>query len=87
MKDSLSKFAQCMSLGKYSAAQMILNEHRENIEAWFPPEHPAQLSVDNNQALLLKLDGNFDEAKRIFTRVVDKYTEFYGEQHPSTINA
>ena len=62
MKESLNKFAQCMSLGKYAAAQMILNEHRENVEKWFPPDHPAYLSVDNNQALLLKLDGNFEES-------------------------
>ena len=43
--------------------------------------------MDNNQALLLKLDGNFDEAKRMFERVVEKYTLFYGEHHQSTINA
>lgn len=59
-----------MSLGKYREAQTILNLHREDIERHFPPDHPAQLSVDNNQALLLKLDGNAIEAKLIFERVV-----------------
>lgn len=48
MQESLKKFSQCMSLGKYQQAQMILNAHREDIQANFPPEHPAQLSVDNN---------------------------------------
>ena len=76
-----------MALGKYSQAQQILNAHREDITANFAAEHPAQLSVDNNQALLLKLDGNAVEAKRIFARVVAKYEEFYGEFHPSHINA
>jgi len=37
-----------MVLGKYAAAQMILNEHREDIARWFGPNHPANLSVDNN---------------------------------------
>ena len=87
MQESLRKFAQCMGLGKYSAAQMILNEHREDIQRWFGPNHPANLSVDNNQALLLKLDGNYEEARRMFERVVEKYTLFYGEHHQSTVNA
>ena len=87
MQDSLKKFAQCMTLGKYAAAQMVLTEHRADIERWFPDDHPAHLSVDNNQGLLLKLDGNFEEARRIFERVTERYTYFYGEAHPSTINA
>jgi hypothetical protein len=37
-----------MSLGKYAAAQMILNEHREDVMRWFPETDPAWLSVDNN---------------------------------------
>jgi len=37
-----------MSLGKYAAAQVILNQHKEDIEQWFAADHPAQLSVDNN---------------------------------------
>ena len=76
-----------MTLGKYSDAQMVLTEHKADVERWFPDDHPAFLSVENNQGLLMKLDGNFDEAKRIFERVVEKYTVFYGEEHPSTINA
>ena len=48
---------------------MVLTAHKEDIEKWFPDDHPAYLSVDNNQALLLKLDGNFVEAKRMFERV------------------
>ena len=87
MQESLRKFAQCMGLGKYAAAQLILNQHREDIQKWFGPDHPAQLSVDNNQALLLKMDGNYTEARRMFERVVAKYTGFYGEHHQSTINA
>ncbi len=35
----------------------------------------------------MKLDGNAAEAKRIFERVVVKYEEFYGPNHPSVINA
>lgn len=76
-----------MSLGKYKAAQLILDEHRGDVERWFHDEHPAYLSVENNQALLWKLDGNGVEAKRIFEKVIEKYTLFYGENHPSTINS
>lgn len=48
MQDSLKKFAQCMALGKYAAAQMVLNTHREEVKKWFDDNHPANLSVDNN---------------------------------------
>ena len=37
--------------------------------------------------MLLKLDGNYEEARRIFERVVEKYALFYGENHQSTVNA
>ena len=37
-----------MNLGKYAAAQLILNDHREDIQKWFGDEHPANLSVHNN---------------------------------------
>jgi tetratricopeptide (TPR) repeat protein len=87
MQENLKKFSQCMSLGKYAQAQQILNEHRIDIENNFDADHPAQLSVDNNQALLLKLDGNPQEAKQMFKRCIEKYALFYGEQHPSYINA
>ena len=76
-----------MSLGRYREAQTILDGHREDIEKYFPEDHPANLSVDNNQALLWKLDGNFAESKRVFERVVNRYELFYGKFHPSTINA
>lgn len=48
MIENLKRFQQCMSLGKYAAAQMILNEHREDVMKWFPETDPAWLSVDNN---------------------------------------
>lgn len=35
----------------------------------------------------MKLDGNSVEAKRIFERVVKSYEVYYGQNHPSTINA
>lgn len=76
-----------MMLGKYSAAQMILSAHREDVERYFTQDHPAYLSVENNQALLFKMNGNHTEAALIFERVVEKYTTYYGEDHPSTINA
>jgi len=62
-----------MSLGKYAAAQMVLNEHREDVQRWFPESDPAWLSVDNNQGLLYKLDGNFTEAKSLFEKVLPQY--------------
>ena len=37
--------------------------------------------------MLWKLDGNFEESRRIFERVVKSYETYYGEVHPSTVNA
>lgn len=87
MKESLNKFSQCMMLGKYSAAQMVLTAHREDVERFFSRDHPAFLSVENNQALLFKMNGNTQEAAIIFERVIDKYIMYYGEEHPSTVNS
>ena len=36
---------------------------------------------------MFKLDGNIMEAKTIFEKVIDKYILYYGEEHPSTVNA
>ena len=57
------------------------------MQQYFTEEHPASLSVDNNQALLWRLDGNVVERKRTFERVVKLYAKHYGEVHPSTVNA
>ena len=87
MQNNLKKFGSLISLGKYNEAQTLLTAHREDIVLYFPENHPAYLSVNNNQALLLKLAGNFAESKLIFEIVVKQYGEHYGEMHPSTVNA
>lgn len=63
-----------MSLGKYQVAQVILDEHKGDIENNFPDDHPARQSVINNQALLYKLNGKYFEAKEMFTTVHDAYS-------------
>lgn len=44
------------------------------------------MSVDNNQGLLYKLNGNFEESKRLFNKVLPQYEEIYGDDNPKTIN-
>lgn len=58
-----------------------------DITHYFPPEHPANISIINNQALLYKISGRYHEAKEMFETVVQAYTEIYGEVHQSTINS
>lgn len=70
-----------MSLGKYQVAQTILDDHKVDIEHYFEPEHPANISVINNQALLHKISGRYNEAKDMFENVVDAYIQIYGEMH------
>ena len=41
MQTSLHKFSQAMQLGKYNLAQVILDEHKGDIETNFPDDHPA----------------------------------------------
>lgn len=76
-----------MQLGKYNVAQVILDEHKGDIEANFPDDHPARQSVINNQALLHKLNGKYFEAKEMFSETHYAYTQIYGQHHPSTINS
>lgn len=76
-----------MSLGQYRVAQIILDEHKPDIDRHFPEDHPSRQSVTNNQALLYKLNGKYFEAREMFEGVLDAYTQIYGQHHPSTINS
>jgi len=66
MQNSLAKFAQAMSLGKYKLGQEILDDHKIDIKHYFADEHPANISVINNQAMLYKMNGRYLEAKEMF---------------------
>ena len=56
-----------MSIGKYALAQTILDDHKIDIEKYFPQEHPAQCSVINNQAMLFKINGKYQQQEFIQT--------------------
>lgn len=86
MQSSLVKFSQAMNLGKFMLAQQILDDHKKDIQKYFSADHPANCSVINNQAMLFKLNGKFEEAKEMFEAVFEAYTGIYGEHHTSTIN-
>jgi tetratricopeptide (TPR) repeat protein len=60
--------------------------HREDVLRWFPPGDPAHMSIDNNQGLLYKLSGNYEEAKRLFEKTLPAYQAIYGDEHAKTIN-
>jgi hypothetical protein len=60
--DILEKFKHYISHGKTNAAQMVLDQFKHDLQKFYPEGHPALLSVDENQAIIYKLDGNFDEA-------------------------
>ena len=62
-----------MNLGKFQLAQVILDEHRPDIVKHFPEDHPAQMSVINNQAMIYKINGKYNEAKEMFEEVNDAY--------------
>jgi len=63
-----------------------LNDHKIDIENYFPDQHPAHCSVINNQGMLYKLDGRFSEAKEMFQDVHEAYLYIYGEHHQNTVN-
>jgi tetratricopeptide (TPR) repeat protein len=58
-----------------------------DIEKYFPEDHPAHNSTINNQAMLYKINGKYQEAKEMFQVVFSAYVDIYGENHPSTINS
>lgn len=74
MQASLNKFSQAMQLGKYELAQIILDDHRVDIQQYFPAEHPANCSVINNQAMLYKMNGHYEKAKDMFAEVYEAYS-------------
>ena len=63
-----------------------MDDHRVDIENYFPEEHPAHCSVLNNQALLHKLNGKYDLALGMFRDVYETYCVVHGEHHTSTLN-
>ena len=64
-----------MALGKYQLAQTILDDHKISISNYFSPDHPANCSVVNNQALLHKLNGKYELAKEMFKEVYERISK------------
>ena len=50
-----------------------MDEHKPDIEKHFPEDHPAQMSVINNQGMIYKINGKYFEAKEMFEEVNDAY--------------
>jgi hypothetical protein len=56
MQNALKAFSQCVTLGRYREAQLVLDEHKKDIDKYFTDkDHPAHFSILNNQALLYKV--------------------------------
>ena len=75
-----------MALGNYSQAKQILDLYKIELEKYFSTEHPAYLSYENNLGLLWRLNGHFEDAYDVLSKVHNKYTKLLGTNHPSTIS-
>jgi tetratricopeptide (TPR) repeat protein len=87
LKIQVQKISQCMALGQYADAQNLLKKYKVDLEVYFTPEHPAYLSYENNQGVLWRLNGQFEEAYELLISVYNKYTSMLGTNNPSTISA
>ena len=75
---TLRGFTQLMQLGHYARAQETLNDYKAELFKHFPEGHPAYLSLMNNQAILLRLNGQYEEALEIFEQCLEAYNELFG---------
>ena len=87
LKEQIKKITQCMSLGQYKDAQGLLGRYKNDLERYFPKDHPAYLSYENNQGVLWRLNGHFEDSYDLLSSVYNRYSKMLGKDHPSTISA
>jgi tetratricopeptide (TPR) repeat protein len=72
------------ALGRLAEAEPLFRESLEGHEKLQGPGHPATLNTANSYAMLLKYEGKWDEAERIYSRSLDACTRNtnLGPHHP-----
>jgi len=87
LKAQVQKISQAMALGEYAQAQKMITAYKGELEKYFTPDHPAYLSYENNQGVLWRMNGHFQDAYDLLFSVYNKYCKLLTKAHPSTISA
>ncbi|KAI4113691.1 MAG: hypothetical protein LQ338_008128 [Usnochroma carphineum] len=72
-------------IGRWSEAYMLHVFDSREKEKMYGKEHPKTLTSMNNLAVLLRIQGNYKEAKRIHRQVLALTETVLGKEHPSTL--
>ncbi|MFO0911045.1 MAG: serine/threonine-protein kinase [Isosphaeraceae bacterium] len=83
----LNRLGRCLHMQRrWEESLAFYKEAVERSTRWSGPHSVATLGAENNLATLLEACGRFDEARRIFRRILP-YTEAnMGVEHPATLS-
>ena len=86
LEQQITRISQWMNLGMYKDAKMLLEKYKVDLSKYYSQDHPAYCSYENNLGVLLRLNGQFEDAYDILLTTYNKYLKLYGKHHPSTIS-
>ena len=73
LKNQITRISQCMSLGNYELAQKLLKTYHKGLIQYYKSDHPAYCTYENNQGILWRLNGQFEDSYEILYSVYKKY--------------
>jgi len=80
-----NKIRQNISLGQYETGKSCCLQYLEIVEKYYGKAHPATLSALNDIGLLLKIAGDYADARNLYEKVLESYKYLFGVKHSSTI--
>lgn len=79
---SLNKqIGELLRLGQMEEANIIARECVDLVFKYYPSNHPVSLSAMNNLSIILKKNGEFQEAKSIMINVFEGYCSILGARY------
>jgi len=76
---------QNINLGNYGPAHEDAYKYVQLIRKYYGTSHPALYSALNNLALIYKMVGEYQNAKVLYTKIMEGYLKIFGSKHLSTV--
>lgn len=85
IKSIRASFSQNFQLGRVEEAFSDAQSYLSKVSQYYPRNHPAVLSAQNNLAIIFKNNGNHQEALALYSVILAGYFNLLGLEHPSTL--
>jgi tetratricopeptide (TPR) repeat protein len=84
----LSRIGRCLqSDGRYSEAQILLDDTLEIEEKALGPEHPNVLASVSSLGVILAQQGKYEGAEVMLRRALEGREKVLGPEHPNTLRS